>query len=89
MVLVDLDQGKLIGLIKKGQIKEVSIDMWKPYKKVAEKLMPQGEIVADRFPVIQVNEELDRQRKILKREANSGKNSPEKPKILSGLNQSK
>jgi transposase len=108
VVLVDLDQGKLIGRIKKrteeevskyleawgekvlGQIKEVSIDRWKPYKKVAEKLMPQAEIVADRFHVMkQVNEELDRERKIIKIEANSEKKKPEKPKLLAGLNQSK
>lgn len=108
VVLVDLDQGKLIGLIKKrteeevskyleawgekvlGEIKEVSIDMWKPYKNVAEKLMPQAEIVADRFHVMkQVNEELDRERKIIKREAKSGKNTPEQQQILGGLNQSK
>ncbi|MGL4375021.1 MAG: transposase, partial [Microcoleaceae cyanobacterium] len=54
--------------------KEVSIDMWKPYKNVAEKLMPQAEIVADRFHVMkQVNEELDRERTIIKIEAYSGK----------------
>jgi transposase len=35
-----------------SQIEEVSIDLWKPYKKVIEKLMPQAEIVADRFHVM-------------------------------------
>jgi transposase len=47
-----------------SEIEEVSIDLWQPYKSVAENLMPQAEIVADRFHVMkQVNEELDRERK--------------------------
>ena len=37
----------------------------------------------------QVNEELDRERKNIKREAKSGKNTPKKEQILAGLNQSK
>jgi transposase len=73
-----------------AQIVEVSIDLWKPYKKVAQKLMPQAEIVADRFHVMkQVNDELDSQRKTIKREANALKNSPEKEQLLSELNNSK
>ena len=47
-----------------SQIEEVSIDMWKPYKKVANSLMPQASVVADRFHVVkQVNKELDQARK--------------------------
>lgn len=47
-----------------SQIEEVSIDLWNPYKKVVNKLMPQASIVADRFHVMkQVNQELDRARK--------------------------
>jgi len=73
-----------------AQIVEVSIDLWKPYKKVAQKLMPQAEIVADRFHVMkQVNDELDSQRKTIKREASALKNSPEKEQLLSELNNSK
>ncbi|CUR30785.1 hypothetical protein PL9214290376 [Planktothrix tepida PCC 9214] len=34
--------------------------MWVPYKSVVEELMPNAQVVADRFHVIkQVNEELD------------------------------
>ena len=52
-----------------SQIKEVSIDLWKSYKNVAEKLMPQAEIVADRFHVMkQVTDELDAARRKIKRE---------------------
>ncbi|MEM7757881.1 MAG: transposase [Cyanobacteria bacterium P01_A01_bin.40] len=41
-----------------SQIREVSIDLWKPYKKVAEKLIPQAVIVADRFQTMkQVNKQ--------------------------------
>jgi transposase len=32
-----------------SQIEEVSIDLWIGYKNVAEKLMPQAQIVGDRF----------------------------------------
>ncbi len=35
-----------------GKIQEVSIDLWKSYKSIAEELMPQATIVADRFHII-------------------------------------
>lgn len=73
-----------------SQIKEVSINLWKPYQKVAEKLIPQAVIVADRFHVMkQVNKELDSQRKKIKREAQELENESEKEQLLSGLNKSK
>ncbi len=50
-------------------IEEVSIDLWSGYKSVAEELMPNAEIVADRFHVMKkINEELDGQRKKERRE---------------------
>lgn len=46
------------------QIEEVSIDLWKNYKTLVHKLMPNAQVVADRFHVmVQVNKELDTQRK--------------------------
>ena len=73
-----------------GQIMEVSMDMWTGYKNVARKLMPQAQIVADRFHVMkQVNEELDKARKEVKKEAIKIKNKKEKEKILEGLAKSK
>jgi len=73
-----------------SKIQEVSIDLWKPYKKVAEKLIPQAVIVADRFQVMkQVNKELDSQRKKTVREAQKLENELEKEQLLSGLNKSK
>jgi transposase len=72
------------------QIEEVSIDMWKPYKNVSEALMPQAEVVADRFHVMkQVNEELDGARKKIKKAAVALKNNSEKARILSGIKKSK
>ena len=107
-VLVDIDLGKMIGIVEKrteealieylkgwgedvlGQIIEVSMDMWMGYKNVAKKLMPQAQIVADRFHVMkQVNEELDKARKEVKKEAMKIKNKKEKEKILEGLAKSK
>ena len=35
-----------------NQIEEVSIDLWKPYKTVVEELIPNAQIVADRFHVM-------------------------------------
>jgi transposase len=73
-----------------SQIREVSIDLWKPYKKVAEKLMPQAVIVADRFHVMkQVNKELDDQRKKSRKEAKQMENKSNQEQILAGLNKSK
>ena len=59
------------------QIIEVSIDMWKPYKSVASKLMPKAEVVADRFHVMkQVNEELDQGRRETKKAVRPRLGSP-------------
>ncbi len=69
---------------------EVSIDLWKTYKSIAEELMPQAKIVADRFHVMkQVNDELDAARRKIKREAERLTNKSKKEKILSGLTKSK
>jgi transposase len=63
--------------------------MWKPYKNVSEALrLP--EVVADRFHVMkQVNKELDRARKKIKKAAVALKNNSEKERILSGIKKSK
>ena len=73
-----------------SKIKEVSIDLWKSYKSIAEKLMPQAEIVADRFHVMkQVTDELDAARRKIKRETEKMKSKSKKEKILEGLKKSK
>ena len=72
------------------EIEFVSIHLWKAYRSLAEKLMPNATVVADRFHVMkQINEELDKQRKIEKRAAEKEKSKKKKAKIISGLSQSK
>ncbi len=71
-------------------IQEVSIDLCQTYKSLVEELMPQAKIVGDRFHVMkQVNDELDTERRKIKKEAEQLKNKDEKEKILSGLSKSK
>jgi len=79
------------------QIEEVSIDLWVGYKTLVKKLMPNAQVVADRFHVAaQVNKELDTQRKREKRQAKdlvtrsqSSKTKAEHQQILAGINDSK
>ncbi|WP_437441044.1 ISL3 family transposase [Sphaerospermopsis torques-reginae] len=79
------------------QIEEVSIDLWQGYKNLVTEMMPNAQVVADRFHVIvQINKELDIARKREKRNVEnaikSSKNEQEKvekEKILEGLNKSK
>lgn len=53
-----------------GGIEEVSIDLWKGYKSLVTEIMPKAQVVADRFHVmVQINKELDMQRKKEKRTA--------------------
>ena len=78
------------------QIQEVSIDLWKGYKTLVTELMPNAQVVADRFHVMtQINNELDAHRKREKRnieelirKANSSEKA-EYEKILEGLKKSK
>lgn len=79
------------------KIEEVSIDLWKGYKTLVQKLMPNAQVVADRFHVmVQVNNELDKERKRERREVidlSIKTKSPQKiaeyKEILEGLNDSK
>src|SRR4028118_1692558 len=79
------------------QIEEVSIDLWKGYKTLVKKLMPNVQVVADRFHVmVQVNNELDTERKREKRQVRDlSKNikAPQKiaeyQEILEEINDSK
>lgn len=49
-------------------IEEVSIDLWKGYKNLAIEMMPNAQVVADRFHVMaQINNELDKLRRAEKR----------------------
>lgn len=71
-------------------IEEVSIDLWPAYKSLAKELMPNAEIVADRFHVFkQVTDELDKGRKKHKKSATKIKNKAKKDAKLSAINKSK
>ena len=72
------------------QIREVSIDLWKPYKSLVKELMPSAQVVADRFHVMKlVNEELDAHRKAVRAQAETQRNPVEKARILAVLKSSK
>ena len=79
------------------KIEEVSIDLWKGYKTLVKKLMPNVQVVADRFHVmVQVNQELDTQRKReirkvidLNNTSKLSKKAAEYQEILEGINDSK
>ncbi|MBD2421790.1 ISL3 family transposase [Anabaena cylindrica FACHB-243] len=79
------------------KIEEVSIDLWQGYKNLVTELMPNAQVVADRFHVMtQINKELDTQRKKEKRSVEElikkAKSAEEKSKyeeILLGLKNSK
>lgn len=73
-----------------NQIQEVSIDLWIGYKTLAEELMPNANIVADRFHVMkQINEELDSQRKKYKKDIKKIENKAEREEKIEGLKHSK
>ena len=79
------------------QIEEVSIDLWKGYKNVVIDLMPNAQVVADRFHVMaQINKELDAERKRERRQvedlmkkAGSSAEKVEQERVLEGLKKSK
>ncbi|MCC5618265.1 ISL3 family transposase [Nostoc sp. CHAB 5836] len=79
------------------QIQEVSIDLWHGYKSLVTELMPNAQVVADRFHVMtQINKELDTQRKKEKRnveelikKASLASKKSEYEVILEGLKNSK
>ena len=79
------------------KIEEVSIDLWKGYKSLVLDLMPNAQVVADRFHVmVQINQELDKQRKQerlkaenLLKTARSELGKVNSEKVLAGLKKSK
>jgi transposase len=73
-----------------NQIEEVSIDLWMPYKSVVEELIPNAQVVADRFHVMnQINDELDERRKKEKRQAEKLKNKKKIEQKIEGIKNSK
>jgi transposase len=68
----------------------VSMDLWKPYQRLVEEMMPNATVVADRFHVIKIlNDELDEQRRAEKRAAKKITKKAERERVLEGLTGSK
>lgn len=62
-----------------GGIEYVSIDLWRGYETLVHELMPNAEVVANRFHVMKVvNEELDKQRQEERRKAKKIKGKGER-----------
>lgn len=73
-----------------GQIKEVSIDMSGNYRNLAEKMLPNAAIVADRFHVAKLlGDELNRARNQEKRAVNKIEDKAEQEKLEAVLSNSK
>ena len=73
-----------------SQIKEVSIDLSGNYRGLVRRVMPNADIVADRFHVAKlVNEELNRARNAEKRAINELKDEAKKSKVKAVINNSK
>ncbi|ASC72152.1 hypothetical protein XM38_031060 [Halomicronema hongdechloris C2206] len=71
-------------------ILEVSIDLSGNYRSFVNKYLPNADIVADRFHIMKlVNDELNRTRNQLKREANAAPDTPENKVVRQALKQSK
>lgn len=78
------------GSVVLEQIQEVSIDLWNPYKKLVEELMPNVDVTADRFHVMkQITDELDTARKSEKKAAETIPDKSEKEKKIAALTKSK
>jgi transposase len=72
------------------KVKEVSIDLWRGYESVVKKLMPNAEVIADRFHVMsQINKELDEERKNQKKQTLKIKDKEEKEEKLVAITKSK
>jgi transposase len=91
-----LDFSAIFGLTARilGQKAEISIPGNEEPKLIVSgmstELMPNAEVVGDRFHVMkQVSDELDRERRKIKRESDQIKNQPEKKSKLAALTHSK
>lgn len=71
-------------------IEEVSIDLWSGYKNLVKELIPNAEVVADRFHVMKlVNDELDGERKALKRKLKKVKKKVKRERLTLVITNSK
>lgn len=73
-----------------SQIKEVSIDLSGSYRGLIKKVLPNADIVADRFHIMKlVNDELNRARNAEKRRISALKDTPKKKELESIFKESK
>lgn len=75
--LVDLLPGRqqdavtkrLMSMTERDKVEIVSMDMWKPYRRAVQAVLPQARIVVDKFHVVRMaNEALEKVRKGLRKE---------------------
>lgn len=78
------------GEVVLNQIAEVSIDLSGNYKGLVNKLMPNADVVADRFHVMKIiNKDLDQARKDLRKANEENPDEEERNRVESALKQSK
>ncbi|MBZ9557336.1 ISL3 family transposase [Halomonas coralii] len=60
---------RLMGMTERNTVEIVSMDMWKPYRRAVQAVLPQARIVVDKFHVVRMaNEALEKVRKGLRKE---------------------
>jgi len=60
---------RLMSMTERGKVEIVSMDMWKPYRRAVQAVLPQARIVVDMFHVVHMaNEALEKVRKGLRKE---------------------
>jgi len=58
-----------MSMANRHQVEIVSMDMWKPYRRAFQTVLPQARIVVDKFHVVRMaNEALEKIRKGLRKE---------------------
>ena len=68
------------------KIEEVSIDLWSAYKNLVQKLMPNAQVVADRFHLMKLlNDELDTKRKSERRRVEKIENKSESEPLIEAI----
>ena len=65
----DAVKRRLINMADRDKVEVVSMDMWKPYRRAVQAVLPQARIVVDKFHVVRMAKEaLEKIRKCLRKE---------------------
>ncbi len=68
---------RLMSMANRHQVEIVSMDMWKPYRRAFQTVLPQARIVVDKFHVVRMaNEALEKIRKGLRKELKPNQRRP-------------